>query len=585
MAEVIVSGNLNAYGNAGQFEADRSTWGFSDTANFEATRSNSFQTAGIYSAKVKALDNAGLPEANGLGILPGGFTPETDKLYIAICQVRIPAGSPISAATSLITFKMNPLSLFGLNQVSQVNKTIDEATDAWVQIEARFVGSNPFALPVFLELGLMGSGDEETLIMNGLMYVDELEIFEYIITEGEEEPPPTEEPEATIDAYLSKNPITKSLAAAPGWAELTNPRLYADVRVEDEADEEVYTSKLKTALPPDSDGNVVFYLNEAFADCFAFNAPTLNQATIARLTDRIKRFKIFTGALQELEVTPGVLTEAGPHAVLWGGIDKFNWPTINFLTDYLPDNKKFLTWAPIIKEVDRQQEDYLNFWIYVNTIVSLQLRLKVYYDDATNETAIATEIETVQYRALYQVPAGPANSGALLVNPAKTAIKYELTLLDQDDTVVSETRTYVINQVSHPLARYFMFLNSLGAFEVLRFTGQQQIKSTFTRDIVQKFLPHNYSPQDGEFAQNTVTRVTQKSIGSGLIKGQLAAQWHEYLQDFIGSQVIYDVTGGKRYPVVVVAGDFTNEDQNYERFIRIEARDAYNNQSFTPSTV
>lgn len=586
MAEVIVSGNLNSFGNAGQFETDRSTWGFGDTANYEVTRTSAFKTAGLYAALVKALDASVLPTAEALGIGMASFTPEGGKKYLAKAQVRVPSGTPIADGAALISFKQNALSLLVLTQVSQVNKTVTQATDAFVQVEARYTcSSNPFALTAAIALGLMGAGGSENNNINGLMYVDQLEVYEYIETEDPEPPPPTEEPEPTDEAFLSKNPITHEMAADAGWDLLTNPRLYADVRVEDVADSTTYASKLKVALPPDADGNVVFYLNEAFGDCFAFNAPTLNQATIARLTDRIKRFKVYTGALEALETTPGVLTANGPHVVLWGGIDKFNWPTLAYLETYVATNKKFLTWAPVIKQVDRQQEDYLNFWIYSDTIINLQLQLKVYFDDDTNETDIVTTLEAVQNRGLYQIPAGPANSGALLVNPAKTATKYELTLLDQDDAVISETRTYLINQVSHPLARYFMFLNSLGAFEVLRFTGQQATKAQFARDVVQKFLPHNYSPSDGEFAQNSITRVTNKSIGSGYVKGQLAEEWHEYLQDFIGSPIIYDVTDGKRYPVVVVGGEWGDEDQNYERFIRIEARDAYNNNSYTPSNV
>ncbi len=390
---------------------------------------------------------------------------------------------------------------------------------------------------------------------------------------------------AEIDkTYHSKNPITLSKAAAPGWELLTNYRLYCDVRIEDEADSGVYESRLKVELPPDNTGNVVFYLREAFRDAFNLIAPTLNHNAIIRLTDRIKRFKNFTGELTADAVTPAELTPSSVNLVLLGGISKFHFPDLNYFTDYLSATKKFLTWAPVQKYVDRLQEDYLNFYCYGN-FTTLQLRLKAYFDDATDQTEVVTELAGTGFTRLYQIPAGPANSGVLLIDPEKNVTHYELSLLDQDDQVISEVRTYYIDQVSHPLTRFFMFLNSLGAFEVLKFTGIATEKVSFAREVSQRFLPHNYSAIDGEFTVNQVMRQKQTNLSSGYIKNRLAKEWHEYLQDFIGSPVVYDVTDGQRFPVVITDGEHLTEDQNYERFIRVTTRDAYDNESFTPAEI
>lgn len=578
MPKTIVSGNLNEYGNLGQFEADRSTWGFSDVqSNSLATRSSAQQTAGLYSAHV-VKDN--LVDKR---LLVAQWTSTYGKKYLIKAKVRVPTATPPGADADKITLKYSATNnlLVLSTMIEHTETTVLAAKDTWIDIEVSVQHTNvtfsPYPERVYIHL-------DGTAILNGEVYVDQFEIYEYIGT-SDPEPEPDPEPDETDVVFHSKNPITLGKTATAGWELLTNYRLYCDVRVEDVADSGTYVSKLKTELPPNSDGEVVFYQNEAFRDAFTFTPPTLNQNTIVRLTDRIKRFKSFTGELENTEVTPGALVESDANLVLYGGIDKFRWPTLNYLTAYIAANKKFLTWAPVQKYVDRLQEDYLNFWNYSEDIAELQLRIKAYFDDDTNETDIATTLSPVTYRSLYQIPAGPVNSGATLINPAKNLTHYELTLLDQDDVAVSETRTYYISPVRHPLTRFFMFLNSLGSFEVLRFTGQAERETDYVREVVQKFLPHNYAASDGEFASNNNTLQPKDNYSSGHIKGRMAEAWHEYMQDFLMSPRIYHVTDGRRMPVNIIAGSWNKADQDYQRYIRFDVKPGYDDQSFTPSGI
>jgi hypothetical protein len=382
--------------------------------------------------------------------------------------------------------------------------------------------------------------------------------------------------------WHSKNPVFLERAAAAGWELLTNYRLYNEVRVEDVADSGIFTAKLKVDLPPDNAGIVVFYNAEAFRDAFTFTLPSASDG-IKRLTDRIKRFKNFTGELQDDEITPSSLEESTPSLVLWGGVSKEKYPGLNYFTTYLTANKKFLTWAPIEKYVDRNQEDYLNFFAYGN-FNQLKLQIKAYYDDNTNQTSVVGTISAARFR-LYQFPAGPANSGALLIDGTKTLVKYEIRILNQSDAVISEVRTFYVVQQRHPLTRHFMFQNSLGTFEVLRFTGQANETTGFQREILQRFLPHNYVASQGEFLANSIQSLKRNSYSSGYIKDRLAKQWNAYMEDFMLSPRILEVTNGLRKPVVITSGDINIEDQNYERYFRFEAKPAYDNDSFTPEDI
>lgn len=384
--------------------------------------------------------------------------------------------------------------------------------------------------------------------------------------------------------YHSRNPITFQRAAASGWESLTNYRIYNEVRVEDVADSGTYSTKMKVELVPDQNGIALFRLEEAFRGSLTATPPTANQNTIVRLTDRIKRFKNYSGDMQEMESEPASLDESLPNLVVLGGVSKFHFPSMNFFTTYIQTSKKFLTWAPTTKLVDRNQEDYLCFYVYGN-FTTLKLRVKAYFDDGTDETSVTRTLTGSSYSYLYQVPAGPLNSGASLINPSKNLIKYELTMLDQTDAAISETRTYVLTKVKHPLTRYLMFLNSLGSYEVLRFTGQAEDVTEIRKEPIKKFLTHTYQALDGEFEVNMAVMSREIDYSSGHIRGANAEQWREYLKDLLLSTRVFDITDGQRLPVVILSAEHRKMDQDYNRFVRFTAKPAYDDENFTPASV
>ena len=556
----------------GQFETDPSGWGFA------GARTNEQAFSGLYSLKYTAEDFLGVLQAS-LKVAMGSYAGVDGKTYVARARVRVNGANPVGH-DDLEFFIFNLHSGITTN----IRKTVTQAEDTWVEVESRWTHATlMFGDSSSLWVGITGdytSGDN--MLLGGVCYVDKFEVYEYIETEDPEEPDP-EEPDETDEAYLSKNPIVLPKTAPEDWEGSTNFRLYCEVLVEDVADSATYNSKLKMELVPASDGTAIFYLNEAFRDAFKFIAPSVGEDEIIRLTDRIKRFKCATGTLIEVATSPSELEEEDPSLVLYGGISKLKWPSLDYLAAYLPNYKKFLTWAPKQKYVDRLQEDYLNFWNYDEDIVQIKLRIKAYYDDNTDETLV-TLTKAVSFKYLYQIPAGPRNSGAAAVNSLKNMTRYELTLLDQGDVVISETRTYII-AAYHPLSRHLMFLNSLGSYETIRITGQIENTTEFERDVVQRFLPHDYASEDGEFASSEIIMKPKYNYSSGFIKGKLAREWHEYLQDLLKSPKIFDVTDGRRIPINITEGSWSYADQQYQRFIRFDAKPAYDDQSFTPGSI
>jgi hypothetical protein len=588
MPITLIGSNLNTYGGAGQFEADPSTWGFSAGASHTLSRSATEQTAGLYSAKLAfTLDFAPWPN-NYFLVCPARFYAEVGKTYIARVKVFTPAANKIGNSDLVIVLA----ALTGLTTIFAATETDpDEIEDNWMQLTYHFSVASTGFKTLNINLSAGGLGGPGVVNIGGVLHVDEFEVFEYIETDEEDpdpDPDPVGNPYGVEKVFHSRNHIVIEKTAAGAWELLSNFRLYCDIRVEENPYDDVYTSVMKVELPPDSDSKVYFYLREAFRGFLTFTPPEFNADDFLRLTDRLKRFKCFFGQLVDDETEPDEedLTEGDTNLVVFGGISKVKYPGFDFFETYLPTNKKFMTWAPVVKEVDRIQEDYLTFFIYNDLINVLQLQAKIYYSDGTDTTTVLKTYTGTYYTELFQLPAGPQNTGVLLVDPEKVVTKYELSLLDQDDELISEVRTYHIAQVRHPLTRFFMFLNSLGAFEVVKFTGTSISKTAFNREVVQKVLPHDYAALDGEFDVNNATMETNTSYSSGYFKSPYSPrEWHAYMKDFLLSPRIYNTTTGDRIPVIILSSEHNEEDQNYERYIRFEAKPAYNDESFTPDDV
>lgn len=385
-------------------------------------------------------------------------------------------------------------------------------------------------------------------------------------------------------AYFSRNWIPFVLAPAVGWEAMDNYKLYCETHVLN-PESNVYELVFKQDLPPDADGAALFNLRPAFRGVLKANAPFSPITSITAVNDRLRIYKNKTGYLEDDETTPAALTESDPYLVVLGGVSKFHYPTINYFIDYLPTHKKFMTWAPLEKLVDRNQEDYLNFFVYNRLITALKLKLKVYFDDATN-TTVTKEESAASYGMLAVIPAGPSNLSVGTIDPDKNVVKYELWIEDQTSTAISETRTFKISPTHHPRTRFLMFLNSLGAYEVHRFTGVGQAAEQYNRTIVQKFLGHDYDALEGELETNEVTSQRGFSFSSGYFTGANAREWQEYMRDLVRTTRLYDVTSGARIPLVVETSKFDiDEDQNYERFIRLDVREAYVNENYTPDEV
>lgn len=386
-------------------------------------------------------------------------------------------------------------------------------------------------------------------------------------------------------AYFSRDPILYQVVKGSNHA-LPNYQLYTDVRVEETTGSGSFNSKFKTALEPEADGIARFNLRPGFRFVLKATPPTINKSTIERITDRIKFFKCYSGELFNDLTVPDTLTASNLYLVLLGGLDKKQFPSLNFFSSYLPTNKKFLTWNPLEKFVNRAQEEYLSFLVYGTNISTIKVQVKCFYDDNTNSTFISLTQSGCVKGYLYQIPVGPTHGGVLGHQPAKNLLYYEVQLLNQSDAIVSEKRTYRVNAIDSSLSRYFLYLNSVGGYDTLHTTGQAEVNATIEKSVVQKHLSMSYSSLDGELEVNNSTFQKNGNYSTGYLKGRYAKEYQQSLLDFMNSRRVFEITNGIRVPVIVQKSELRfTEDNSSEYFLRFSLQEAYINHSFTPDQV
>jgi len=398
---------------------------------------------------------------------------------------------------------------------------------------------------------------------------------------------------ALIKTFFARDPhLMLSFNAADGWELLDNYRFYVAVEIL-EADGVTWTQVMASEHTPDTTDTVKVNVKPAFRGVFApvpptFNLPFDTEQSLEEWNKTIIRFRTKSGPLTGTLVVPAAPTTTADYLVIMGGLTKFKFKTIApFFTSYLVDNKKFMTWAPLEKLVDKMQEDFLNFYFPAAPPANIvRTRITAYYDDATSETANVLEQSVVTWgldTQLWRIQAGPLNSGAYTINLAKNLVKYEIWLANNANVALSEKRTYIIDPVSYPNKRFLLFMNSLGAWESLRFYGDTVERERYQRQVVRVNLPDDYAATQGEYAQTFVEGQTAKEMGSGYFLETDSKEWLLYMRDLMKSPKIFDVTTGTRRPLMITSGELAGpQSRSYKHSVRFEAIEAYSDEVYTP---
>ncbi len=327
----------------------------------------------------------------------------------------------------------------------------------------------------------------------------------------------------------------------------------------------------------EADFKIQDFLLASLNSSFAY--PEDNQVKVIERPEM--RLRYFIEYLQFYDNTYFAVKQSGTSFYCFPGtisLSKFQYLQklgISFY-DELQANQSFLSWHPETKLVSTWQPEKLYFINHTASQV-LKFKLTVYKDDGTIQTSILYEVDSESLVKVYEVCCGHDQLG--LQYNVSTVLQYTVFVTDAADVVISEIKTFEVDQSSHKNDRAFIFLNSLGAYETFRSTGQFSKSNAFnfqTAQIIKEddSLSFQVNSNHSAFYEETF-------VGNS---GWVTKEELLWINDFIISPESFIIEKWKLFPIVITSKKvFQHKDQSNLFFVKFEFKKsmksaAYSNQ-------
>ena len=241
------------------------------------------------------------------------------------------------------------------------------------------------------------------------------------------------------------------------------------------------------------------------------------------------------------------------------------------------EGMRFLNFYPEEKIVDERMPEKLYYIVSDSAVTGVKLKVKLYYQDGWSKIVTLTKDLTVAKYDVLELMVGMWMLKVDSIEPGRTLMYYQVWLADQEGGQISEVRSYRIDRKEYAHARYFLFKNSLGNFEVLRTTGEQEKNAEIERTMVQVVLPDGFKLTDKELKQVDAIGTEVYSLNSGWVSKAVI----DYLQDFSQSPEVYQIINNRLYPITLISTKhFMWKDNEYLysldfEFVRGYAFDGY----------
>lgn len=247
-----------------------------------------------------------------------------------------------------------------------------------------------------------------------------------------------------------------------------------------------------------------------------------------------------------------------PGTAAFAGISERDWSDYHdvFFSNWIGKERRFLTYKPVSNVIGADQPEIL-YWLHSYSDVISQLNLKVVATTAagTEIEDIALTLDNVTPMKVYSIPVGvPVLSS--VHNERAQIEKYTIWLTDENGDRVSEVRTFTIDKVYRRNTRYIYFLNSLGAYDCLRITGQAAEEMEVETSTAEQFTGYSYL---AKFAEKVITeKVADRKM-------MIELQWSKksvvkYLTDFVLSRDYYFVSDRELWPLLLQNTNFIPSD-------------------------
>ncbi len=375
-----------------------------------------------------------------------------------------------------------------------------------------------------------------------------------------------------------------------------NFKIGIDVYVEETYGSNNFTRIDTKYLIPNSSNQVDFDIQDelqAFLERET-NSPTFNQTAYSTCTNINKRWYItYFEYFGDVPVSYKQTTSSTMR-VIKGGIARDKWPAVasDFRLLWLGNalsgsvTPKFLITRRQSRTVTLKQQEYLYF-IPTAAISNARLRAKVTYTNNTTTTTTIASYSVLGAGLTFLFPAGYTQLNLASIEAGRTPQSYIVYLDNTSGALKSEVICYNIVAGTH-IERYFIYENSIGAWETLRTEGQRAHKLDTEKSEFETLLPNSYTADQSEIVSSTeyLQQSFEVYTGHYFTKDEALD-----LIDALKSEKLFEleyytafslVSTGRKIPVTIDKGTFDlNTDDNYLYGVKFVYRRAYKEQNYS----
>lgn len=195
--------------------------------------------------------------------------------------------------------------------------------------------------------------------------------------------------------------------------------------------------------------------------------------------------------------------------------------------------RQFLTWQPnniFVGQEDRWLSFLINF-----TPRPTAIKLKVRHN-IKGADAVIIEKETINGAGLGQIVMIPVGVSQLGI--PDNVYSYDVWLSDQNDMRISEVRTYYVDRTSYVNERAITFVNSLGGWDTIRFTGAGSENLKITKQRAERERPADAGIDFADVFVVYSEGEEELIVSTGLFERQVIEK-QKHIQDLLFSSKIY----------------------------------------------
>lgn len=188
----------------------------------------------------------------------------------------------------------------------------------------------------------------------------------------------------------------------------------------------------------------------------------------------------------------------------------------------------------------------------------------------------------VSDKALSEIIFSPAKVGYEGLND-ETLEKIEVYIEDENNAIISEVRTFIFDYNYYEHTRYFIFRNSLGAFEVLRSTGLMTRSDNYSREEAITEVDSDFTSLDREDISVGNSEQQKFSLALGWLNRYAEPEeFRNWLRDFALSKEVYQVIGDTIKPIRLINSTFSRgKDRDTLTEFTFQFVNAFSDEFFT----